>query len=305
MLPDESRAVIEEIVDPIFNVADIQVFLKREDLIHDEIPGNKWRKLKYNLEEAKRREHTKILTYGGAFSNHIAAVAAAGKVYGFQTIGIIRGEELNGNNPTLTKASDDGMSLHFVSRSDYRQKNSQEFMADLVDQFGEFYEIPEGGTNHRAVKGCQEILDSCQGFDVICSPVGTGGTIAGLILSAGSGQNVLGFPALKGDFINGELEELLENFGECPQSQWSLMTNYHFGGYAKYTTELIKFINRFKKEHVIQLDPIYTAKMMMGIYDLIKKGYFKQGTKILAIHTGGQQGIQGFNFLNGGLIDFE
>ncbi len=239
-----------------------------------------------------------MLTFGGAFSNHIAAVAFAGKEYGFKTIGIIRGDELEENfeetirkNSTLRIAQEHGMIFKFVTRSDYRLKNTEQFIDNLKEKFGEFYLIPEGGTNDLAVKGCEEILKPEDAiFDVVCVSIGTGGTIAGIINSIKENQKVIGFPALKGDFLQKEIEKYT-----IPNEKWSLNTNYHFGGFAKINEELINFINNFKEETSISLDPIYTGKMMFGIVDLIKKGYFEKGIKILAIHTGGLQGISGMN----------
>ncbi|MCD2260666.1 1-aminocyclopropane-1-carboxylate deaminase/D-cysteine desulfhydrase [Psychroserpens luteolus] len=272
---------------------DNQVDIKPEYLTHPYISGNKYRKLKYNLYEAKRLKKRTLLTFGGAFSNHIAAVASAGKEFGFDTVGIIRGEELIDRvdtNPTLAFARDCGMILKFVTREDFRSKADKHFIAALKNEFDNFYLIPEGGTNALAIKGCEEILtkaDEC--YDFVCCSVGTGGTISGLINSALPHQKILGFPALKGNFLQEEITKfaLYEN--------WELITSYHFGGYAKVTEDLIIFINEFKHSYNIPLDPIYTGKMMFGIYDLIKKGYFPKHSKILAIHTGGLQGIEGMN----------
>ncbi len=276
----------------------VEVFIKRDDELHSFISGNKYRKLKYNLEEAKKLKHHTLLTFGGAYSNHIAALAFAGYEFGFKTIGIIRGNELENNmdeilqtNATLKFASKHKMQFEFVSRSDYRTKNFPEFIDKLKNKFGNFYLVPEGGTNKFAVKGCEEILTSeDQKYDVICSAVGTGGTISGLINSSNKHQKVIGFPALKGDFLQNEIDKFVLN-----HTNWSLNNDYHFGGYAKISKELILFINKFKSETCIPLDPVYTGKMLFGIVDLIKKDYFSEGTKILAIHTGGLQGIDGLN----------
>lgn len=272
---------------------DNQVDIKPDYLIHPHISGNKYRKLKYNLIEAKTTGINTLLTFGGGFSNHIAAVAAAGKECGFNTIGIIRGEELISKidtNPTLSFAKSCGMALKFVTREDYRDKAQQDFLEGLKEEFGDFYHIPEGGTNALAVTGCEEILtkDDSQ-YDYICCSVGTGGTISGLINSSLPHQKILGFPALKGDFLSEEITKFAIN------KNWALITDYHFGGYAKTTEELIAFINTFKKLHGIPLDPIYTGKMLFGIYDLIEQSYFPKQSKILAIHTGGIQGIHGMN----------
>lgn len=277
---------------------DVSIFIKREDELHPFISGNKYRKLKYNLEEAANQNKKTLVTFGGAYSNHIAAAAAAGFEHGFKTIGVIRGDELANNleetiknNATLRFASKKNMQFHFVSRSEYRNKTSNKFITDLKEQFGDFYLVPEGGTNEFAVKGCQEILtNEDEQYDVICSSIGTGGTISGIINSIKNRQKVIGFPALKGDFLQDEIEKYVYR-----NDNWTVNTDYNFGGYAKVSEELIIFINKFKKETEIPLDPVYTGKMIFGIVDLIQKDYFKKGTKILAIHTGGLQGIEGMN----------
>ena len=272
---------------------EITLHIKREDLIHPFISGNKFRKLKYNLLQAKAEKKSKLLTFGGAFSNHIAAVAYAGKENNLETIGIIRGEELESKiseNPTLTFAQNCGMKFEFVTREDYKTKATNTFIEDLKGRYGDFYLVPEGGTNSYAVKGCEEILtDEDYDFTHICCAIGTGGTISGLINSAKAHQKIIGFPALKGDFLSDDIRKFATN------SNWEVQLDYHFGGYAKINEELIRFINDFYKQTNIPLDPIYTGKMMFGIVDLINKRYFPKGAKIIAIHTGGLQGIEGMN----------
>ncbi len=271
----------------------ISFTVKREDQLHPDISGNKYRKLKYNILEAKKQKQNTLLTFGGAFSNHIAATAAAGKEYGLNTIGVIRGEELAteiASNHTLNYAQQCGMQLVFVSREAYREKNDPGFVKRLEEQYGAFYCIPEGGTNALAVKGCKEILTESDAiFDTICTSVGTGGTIAGLIHSAKANQKTLGFSALRGDFLNQEIKKHtgLEN--------WELVTDYHFGGYGKIKPELITFINQFKEETGIPLDPIYTGKMCFGIVEMFKLNKLEPTRKVLMIHTGGLQGIAGIN----------
>lgn len=270
-------------------IRNIEVTIKREDLIHPFVCGNKFRKLKYNLLAAKAENKKTILTFGGAFSNHIAAVAYAGKANGFKTIGIIRGEELFdkvSDNPTLQWARDCGMQLEFVTRSNYQSKNITAF----EDQLSDIYIIPEGGTNALAIKGCEEILTKSDAqFDYICCSIGTGGTISGLINSVLPHQKILGFPALKGYFLRDEIRNFVEN------SNWDLINDYHFGGYGKVTSDLVLFMNGFFGRNQILLDPIYTAKMVFGVMDLIQKDYFPEHSKILMIHTGGIQGIKGMN----------
>ncbi|MBQ0788445.1 MAG: 1-aminocyclopropane-1-carboxylate deaminase/D-cysteine desulfhydrase [Oceanihabitans sp.] len=273
--------------------ADCQVFVRKTYLNHAFVSGNKLSKLKYNIIEAKRQNKITMVTFGGAFSNHIAAVAAVGKEYGFNTVGVIRGEELANKvsgNPTLSFAKQQGMQFQFVSREAFRNKTSKLFMDELKDLFGDFYLIPEGGTNALAVKGCEEIIEEGdEVYDYICCPVGTGGTISGIINASFPHQKILGFPALKGDFLQEEISKFTNG------TNWELITDYHFGGYAKINAALITFINSFKKENDIPLDPVYTGKMLFGIQDLIAKGFFPKHSKILVIHTGGLQGIEGMN----------
>jgi len=273
----------------------ISLYIKREDLLHPYVSGNKFRKLKYNLVQAKSENKQTLLTFGGAFSNHILAVAAAGKEKGFKTIGIIRGEELKdkiAENPTLKKAQELGMVFDFVGRKIFREKSSPKFIQQLTEKFEDFYLIPEGGTNDLAVKGCEEILTATdEKFDYICCAIGTGGTISGLINCSKNSQQVLGFPALKGDFLREDICKFVS------KSNWDLITAYHFGGYAKVSEELILFINNFYQKHKVPLDPIYTGKMLFGVVDLINKNYFPENSKILVIHTGGLQGITGMNNL--------
>lgn len=271
----------------------VKVFIRREDLIHPFVSGNKFRKLKYNLLQAIKENHHTLLTFGGAYSNHIAATAYAGKESGFKTIGIIRGDELASKikeNPTLKFAHDCGMKFEFVSREQYRMKESSDFISKLNEKYGSYYLVPEGGTNSYAILGCEEILTNEDFiFDYICCSVGTGGTIAGISNSITGKQKVLGFPSLKGDF----LQKDICNFAK--QDNFSLISDYHFGGYGKVNEELILFINTFYKEYKIPLDPIYTGKMVFGVIDLIKKNYFPENSKILLIHTGGIQGVEGMN----------
>ncbi|WP_417352290.1 1-aminocyclopropane-1-carboxylate deaminase/D-cysteine desulfhydrase [Flavobacterium alkalisoli] len=270
----------------------INLAIKREDLLHPHISGNKFRKLKYNVLEAKRQNADSLLTFGGAYSNHIAATAAAGKEYGLKTIGVIRGEELADkikSNPTLSFAKDCGMEFVFVSREDYRKKTEEEFIGKLREELGDFYLVPEGGTNQLAVKGCEEILtDGDEAFDYIACAVGTGGTISGIINTSKPHQKVLGFPALKAD-----LSFDIAKFAQ--QDNWALITDYHFGGYAKVNEELVAFINDFYAKTSIPLDPVYTGKAVFGVIDLIERGCFPDGSRILMIHTGGLQGIAGMN----------
>lgn len=270
----------------------IKLTIKRDDLLHPHISGNKWRKLKYNLLKAKEEKYDTLVTFGGAFSNHIAATAAAGMEYGLETIGIIRGEELAdkiAENPTLAFAQGCGMKFRFVSRQQYRDKTNCEFLEKLKEEYSRVYVLPEGGTNTLAVKGCEEILTPEDArFTHIACAVGTGGTLSGIINSAFIHQRVLGFPALKADLSNDIIK-----FAQ--QDNWQLINDYHFGGYAKINKELIDFINEFHTKTSIPLDPVYTGKMVFGVMDLIRKDYFREDSNILLIHTGGLQGIGGMN----------
>ncbi len=273
--------------------ASITVSIKREDLLHPFISGNKFRKIKYNLLKTKELRHNTLITFGGAFSNHIAAVAYACQQENIQSIGIIRGEELEGKiheNPTLLFAQNCGMKFEFVTRETYRNKASECFIAELDAKYKKYYLLPEGGTNSLAIQGCEEILTPQDSyFDYICCAVGTGGTVSGIINSLLPHQTALGFPALKGDFLKEEICKFAN------QKNWKLISDYHFGGYAKVTQDLIDFINQFYKDTKIPLDPVYTGKMVFGVMDLIRKNYFPSGSKILLIHTGGLQGIAGMN----------
>lgn len=282
---------IHEIEDPLLEEKSIRVFLKREDLIHEKISGNKWRKLYYNLKFAQSENRSTLVTFGGAYSNHIAATAAAGKMFGFTTIGVIRGEAHLTLNPTLTYASQCGMELRYVSRAAYQERTTSEFIENYLFDLSNYYLIPEGGTNHLAVKGCEEILaDIDFDFDVVCCSCGTGGTLSGIINTLKSHQSAIGFSSLKGgDFLKDEISKYVIN------SQWSLNLDYHFGGYAKVDEDLVEFINQFHHKHGIPLDPVYTGKMIYGLWDLIEKDYFRSGSSIVAIHTGGLQGIEGMN----------
>ncbi len=278
---------------PLLDERKVSLFIKREDLIHPLISGNKYRKLKYNLIKAREDGFDTLLTFGGAYSNHISATAYAGKVHGFKTIGIIRGEELEEKwslNPTLKLAKAHGMQFKFVSRDVYRDKDNIHFHRELENEFGPHYLLPEGGTNVCAIKGCEEILTpNDKDFDVLCCSVGTGGTLAGISNAALPHQQVLGFPALKGDF----LQEDIRKFAR--KENWVLQKEYHFGGYAKVSGALVDFVNDFYKQTQILLDPIYTGKMIFGLLDMIQKKSFEPKTRILAVHTGGLQGIEGMN----------
>ena len=286
---------LDVLEDSLLNEKQIQLSVLRLDQIHPQMGGNKFFKLKYNLQEAQKLGFDTLLTFGGAYSNHIYATAAAGKHFGFKTIGVIRGEEHLPLNNTLEFATSSGMDLHYISREQYRLKNNQEFTTQLKNQFGEFYLIPEGGSNALAVKGCAEIVSQiAEDWDYICTPCGTGGTLAGLIMSLKSGQKALGFSALRGgSFLYEDVKNLMDIYHTDNQmiigfsEYWEIFTEYHFGGYAKKKPELLTFIDNFQNTYQIPLEWIYSGKMFYGIFDLIQKDYFPNGSKIIALHTGG------------------
>jgi 1-aminocyclopropane-1-carboxylate deaminase len=299
---------LQQLTSPLLDNANVRLFVKRDDLIHPQFGGNKWRKLKYNLLQARNNNVETLLTFGGAWSNHIYATAAAGKHFGFKTIGLIRGEKHQPLNPTLSFAEECGMQLHYLDRKQYRQKNDTSFNQELIDQFGEVYLLPEGGSNHLALKGCEEIVQETmtqlqQPFDVICCASGTGATLAGLISAIATEKNshnnmAIGFSALKGgEFLSSEVRNLLAyNTDNYPSiDNWRIESNYHFGGYAKINDDLIHFMKNFQTQYNITLDAVYTAKMFYGLFDLIKSNTFKPGSTIVAIHSGGLQGNKGFN----------
>ena len=295
---DEQGSIEKSVLQQIY-FADLpnapKVFIKRDDLIHSEISGNKWRKLKYNLIEAYEQGYKTLLTFGGAYSNHIYAVAAAGKIFGFKTIGIVRGEEHLPLNQTLTFVKQQNMEIHYLDRTTYRNRNNVDFQNEIASQFGNPYVIPEGGSNLLAVKGVAELVAEIDiDFDYICSAVGSGGTLAGIICGLGGNYKVLGFPAIKSaEYLNDIIFSFIKIYNNTIFDNWKLIYDYHFGGFAKINYELISFILEFEKNNNIIPDRIYTGKMLYGIYDLIKKNYFSKDETIIAIHTGGLQGNAG------------
>ncbi len=291
---NESAAILQKIKLPEIDNK-INIFLKREDRLHSVISGNKWRKLKYNLIEAEKQGYKTILTFGGAFSNHIHATAGAGKLFGFNTIGIIRGEEHLPLNPTLKDATDFGMDIHYVSRSDYRRKTESGFIEMLHKKFGKFYLVPEGGSNKLAIKGGTEIIKDINiDFDYIVSACGTGGTLAGVISGLNGKKNVIGISALKGaGFLIDNISNYVKDYTGKSFNNWEVKLNYHFGGFAKTKPEQIIYMQKFEKLNNIKLDPIYTSKMIYAIYDMIKNNEIKNGSTVIALHTGGLQGRRG------------
>lgn len=274
--------------------AGVRLLVKREDLNHPEITGNKWWKLKHNLDAAVGLPHKTILTFGGAFSNHIYATAAGARETGLRAIGVIRGEETLPLNPTLRFATARGMKIHYVDRKLYRKKTTQEFLDDLHTQFGDFYLIPEGGSNLLAVKGCAEFAEtylSKIAFDHLFLPVGTGGTMAGIVSGLRGSRKITGVAVLKqGAFLGAEVEGMINGFCGKPFSNWSILTTYHEGGYAKVSTALATFIDKMKTGFGLALDHVYTGKLFMAVMKEIEAGAFARGSTVLVLHTGGLQG---------------
>ena len=295
----ENDVPVQSLEHPLCAAKDVTVDVKRLDLLHPLVNGNKGFKLKYNLLKAMSEEGQAVLTFGGAWSNHIYATAAAGKELGLRTIGIIRGEEPAQYSSTLEFARECGMHLEFVSRLDYEEKNTDEFKAWLQGKFGDFHLVPEGGSNYYGINGCMEILSDSdkQQYDVIALAVGTGATLAGMLLSASPRQRFIGFSALKGgDFLREDVLRHLEYFLMNKElandfaSQFSIETAYHFGGYGKWNEELMGFIREIETAHQLPLDQVYTGKALFGLLDLIARDTFTSGERILFVHTGGLQG---------------
>lgn len=283
------------LIDDVTLRASVRLFIKRDDLIHPTVSGNKWRKLKYVLQDAQEQGFETLLTFGGAWSNHLYATAAAGEALDLKTIGIVRGEEYREKmTDTLQFCVAQGMELHFVSRENYRQKDEPDFLETLKEKFNDSYLIPEGGSTPLALPGVGELVEETetqlgQKPNYYALAAGTGGTAAGIIATSAP---TLAFSALKnGGFLRNEILELA-NVKDADQN-FQLFTDYHFGGYAKHKPELLTFMQEFEQNHKIPLEHVYTGKMLYGLYDLIKKGFFKKGDTIVAIHTGGLQGRSG------------
>ncbi|MBH8560455.1 1-aminocyclopropane-1-carboxylate deaminase/D-cysteine desulfhydrase [Hymenobacter negativus] len=294
-------SLLQLLDEPVAAAHGVRLLLWRDDLVNLDLPGNKARKLKYNLLAARQQGHQTLLTFGGAYSNHIAAVAAAGRLQGFRTIGLIRGDEpaaWASLNPTLAQAATDGMALHYLDRTAYRRRAEPEFIAEQLARFGPAYVLPEGGTNELALPGCAELVAEIRqqvDFDALAVAVGTGGTLAGLLSGLAGQQHAVGVVALKnGGFLRAEVDALTQSTTGLTFDNYSLQTDYHFGGYAKYSVELLTFIQQFQARHGVLLDPIYTGKLLFGVLNSIGKGYFRRGSTVVAIHTGGQQAWAGW-----------
>ncbi len=290
-----SRSPLMRLSDPLFAQRGIELWVKRDDLLHPVISGNKWRKLKYILNDALVHDVNTLVSMGGPWSNHLHALAFAGNALGLKTVAYIRGEEPSVYSPTLSDIQNWGMELRFVSRSEYRRLRTHHNPGSLPGLTKAQYWIPEGGSGKLALSGVAEILDEIViDYDVLCLPCGTGTTMAGLVASSPVSAQVLGIAALKGaGFLYDEVARLLP--GE-DSVQWQINLDYHFGGFAKSTATLRNFIERFESDQGIELDPVYTGKMMYALYDLIERGYFDDGQRIIVLHTGGLQGKRGSTF---------
>ena len=294
MLVEIPKTPVEELKTPFWEFQNIRIFIKRDDLNDPLISGNKFRKLKYNLMAARKIGADTLLTYGGAYSNHIFATAAAGKRYGFKTIGLIRGDELNANsNPTLKAASDFGMTFVFLSRKEYSNfKSRLTFPSHIA---GKIYILPEGGTNQAAIQGCVEIIKEITiPFDILCTPIGTGGTMIGLLKGLSGQKEVWGFSALRDNMINEHIKSLLTQ-QKIKVTNFKTFSENNFGGFGKFNFELINFMKWFYNEKKIALDPIYTAKMCFRLWEMLKNEQIAKGSIIVLLHTGGLQGVRGFN----------
>ncbi len=277
-----------------------RIFVKRDDLVHPLVSGNKWRKLKFNLQAAGESGCTSLVTTGGAYSNHLAAVAAAGVAQGFRTVGVVRGECPPNLNPTLRFLQSSGMELHFVSRSDFRTRHQPGWFSRLGIDTAHAFLLPEGGTNHLVFPGLRELVDELTDqlpADLpycICTACGTGGTLAGLAAALPARARALGVAVLKGDFLPAEVATFLSGNGFPRLDNWSVLPDYHFGGYARFSATLLDFIRRFHRAYGILLDPVYTGKMAFAAMDLLAKGFFQPDTAVVLLHTGGLQGVEGF-----------
>ena len=286
---------IQEVNHSLLRKKDIKLFVKREDLIHPEISGNKWRKLKYNLQYARDNDIQKIITFGGAFSNHIHATAAACKAYSLSSIGIIRGE-FDAQNPTLQFAQSCGMELKFISRSSYREKEKSEVVQEFLSNQKSYFLIPEGGSNEHAQIGLKELAEEINStdFDVIMVSAGTGGTAAGVLKWLDASKELWVFSSLKSEHLH---SEILNKVGASKSKQLRFISAYHYGGYGKSPEKLISFMNEFSAKTKILLDPIYNGKIMNGFFKMISANQIDTSKSFLWIHTGGLQGIEAYNYM--------
>ena len=286
-------SILTKIDDPLLARYEIELWMKRDDLLHPIISGNKWRKLKYVLDHALSSGADTLISMGGAYSNHLHALAYAGKILGLKTAGFIRGERTETLTPTLTDMQNWGMELNFISRTDYRLLRQHKNYLDLPGLKPRQYWLPEGGAQALALTGVAELVDEIDiSYDMLCVPCGTGATLAGMIAATPDQVSVMGFAALKNaGFLRNDVAALLPQ----PATNWRINLDYHFGGFAATTPELMAFIEGFETKTGVALEPVYTGKMMYALYDLITRHRFKPGRRIIAVHTGGLQGKRGFN----------
>lgn len=288
-----SPAPLQRINDPLFSRFQVELWIKRDDLLHSIISGNKWRKLKYILNHALYLDADCMVSMGGCYSNHLHALAYAGKLLGIKTIGLVRGECPAQLNPTLKDLQDWGMTLRFVSRSDYRQLRTYKHHDSLPDLQASQYWLPEGGATALALQGVAEIVAEIDiDFNVLVTACGTGTTLAGLLACAPVNCEVLGIAALKNaGFLVDDVQQLLNSL-QISRTNWHIALDYHFGGFGKTTPALLAFIKQFTTQHGIPLEPVYTGKVLFAVYDLLKQGYFKPGQRLIVLHTGGLQGFR-------------
>lgn len=286
-------SILTKLGDPLLDEYQIELWIKRDDLLHPIISGNKWRKLKYSLDHALSLGSDTLISMGGTYSNHLHALAYAGKILGLKTKAFIRGEQPTTLTSTLIDIQNWGMELSFVSRSDYKLLRQYKNCHDLPALKRSQYWVPEGGAQILALKGVAELINEIDiTYDILCVPCGTGATLAGIINAAPEKASIWGFAALKNAaFLESDVASLLPKISS---DNWKVNLDYHFGGFAKKSTELLDFISNFEDKTGIPLESVYTGKMLFGIYDLITKHTFKPGQRIIAIHTGGLQGKRGF-----------
>ena len=286
---------IQTLRHPLLNHHNVSLSVKRDDLLHPIISGNKWRKLKYNLIAAHKQQCTNLVSFGGPFSNHLHALAAAGRIFGFSTTAIIRGPEIDSQNPTIRFLHACGMQCYAVDRKTYRLRNSPDYLSQLQAQFTSAFVIPEGGSNLFAIKGVAELSQSLPQFDHLITPVGSAGTLAGLIEGADQMQKIVGLAVLKqADYLIETIKTLSPK--ACTQSNWRLFTDFHGGGYGRFTPEIWQFCQQMRSDYYLPLEPIYSGKLFHGLFQLIEQGYFKSGSQLCAIHTGGLQGLAGLKY---------
>jgi 1-aminocyclopropane-1-carboxylate deaminase len=299
--PTARFADLQSIDDPVFRRAGIRCSILRLDTFSSYANGNKFFKLKQNILQAKAQGFTRMLSFGGAFSNHIHALALAGRHFGISTVGIVRGDNLSVLNPTLTDAVAAGMELQFISRQDYKRRNDADFLNYVRGQYPDCFVVPEGGSNVLGVQGCMEIIDHIHSHEVgrggvIVVPCGTAATLAGIAAACDNGEKVLGFSVLKNShYLDAEVEKFIADLSIESRDNWTISHDYHCGGYAKLSTELVSFIDKFEQQHNIPIEPVYTGKMLFGLHQMLQlpQQSIAAGTHVIAVHTGGLQGGRG------------